>query len=106
MVIDYSRTVNKYTLLDAYPLPRMQDAVQKVAAYKIYSTLDLISAYYQVKLPPSDRVYTAFEADGALWQWKRIYRFDLQTLRLVFSGLLTTSSNQKTVKVYSHIWTI
>ena len=72
MVVDYSQTVNKYTLLDAYPLPRMQDVVQKVAAYKIYPTLDLTSAYHQVKLPPSHRVYTAFEADGALWQWKRI----------------------------------
>ena len=72
MVIDYSQTVNKYTLLDAYSLPRMQDVVQKVAAYKIYSTLDLTNAYHQVKLPASERVYTAFEADGALCQWKRI----------------------------------
>ena len=72
MVIDYSQTVNKFTVLDAYPLPRMQDVVQKVAQYKFYSTLDLRSAYHQVELPPSDRVYTAFEADGALWQWKRI----------------------------------
>ena len=31
MVIDNSQTVNKYTLLDAYPLPRMQDVVQKIA---------------------------------------------------------------------------
>ena len=72
MVIDYSQTVNKYTLLDAYPLPRMRDVVQNVARYKIYSTLDLTSAYHQVELPPQDRLYTAFEADGALWQWKRI----------------------------------
>ena len=72
MVIDYSQTVNKYTLLDAYPLPRIQDVVQNVARYQIYSTLDLTSAYHQVELPPSDRPYTAFEADNALWQWKRI----------------------------------
>ena len=73
MVIDYSQTVvNKYTLLDAYPLPRMQDMVQKIAKYNVHSTLDLTSAYNHVELPPSDRLYTAFEADGALWQWKRI----------------------------------
>ena len=72
MVIDYNKTVNKYTLLDAYPLPRMRDVVQNVARYKVYSTLDLTSAYHQVELPPQDRLYTAFEADGALWQWKRI----------------------------------
>ena len=72
MVIDYSQTVNKYTLLDAYPLPRFQDVVQNVARYQIYSTLDLTSAYHQVEFPTSDRPYTAFEADNALWQWKRI----------------------------------
>ena len=72
MVIDYSQTVNKYTLLDVYPLPQIQDVVQNVARYQIYSTLDFTSAYHQVELPPSDRPYTAFEADNALWQWKRI----------------------------------
>ena len=72
MVINYSQTVNKYTLLDAYPLPRMRDVVQNVARYKVYSTLDLTSAYHQVELPPQDRLYTVFEADGALCQWKRI----------------------------------
>ena len=34
--------------------------------------MDLTSAYHQVELPSSDRLYTAFEADGGLWQWKRI----------------------------------
>ena len=55
----------KNTLLDAYPLPRMRDVVQKVARYKVYFTLDLTSAYHQVKLPPSDRTYKALEADNA-----------------------------------------
>ena len=71
MVIDYSQTVNKFTLLDAYPLPHMQDIV-RIAQYKVYSMLDLTSAYHQVELPSSDRLYTAFQADGSLWQWKRI----------------------------------
>ena len=50
----------------------MRDVVQNVARYKVYSTLDLTSVYHQVELPPQDRLYTAFEADGALWQWKCI----------------------------------
>ena len=72
MVIDYSQTINKFTQLNAYPLPRMQDVVNSVAQYSVYSTLDMSSAYHQVELPPSDRLYTAFQADGSLWQWKRI----------------------------------
>ena len=72
MVINYSQTVNKFTLLDAYSLPHMQDIVRRIAQYKVYSTLDLTSAYHQVELPSSDCLYTAFQADGSLWQWKRI----------------------------------
>ena len=72
MVIDYSQTINKFTLLDAYPLPRMRDVVNSVAQYRVFSTLDLTSAYHQVELPTVDRPYTAFQANGALWQWKRV----------------------------------
>ena len=30
MVIDYSRTINRFTLLDAYPLPRIEDLANKI----------------------------------------------------------------------------
>ena len=60
MVIDYSQTINKFKLLDAHPLPRMQDVVNSFAQYSVYSTLDLPSAYHQVELPPSDRLYMVF----------------------------------------------
>ena len=46
MVIDYSQTLNRFTQLDAYPLPRIDDMVQKIAQYYIYSTFDLKSAYH------------------------------------------------------------
>ena len=46
--------------------------VNNVAKFKIFSTLDLTSAYHQIELPNVDRLYTAFQADGSLWQWKRI----------------------------------
>ena len=72
VIIDYSQTVNKFILLDAYPLPYMQDIVRTTAQYKVYSTLDLTSVYHQVELPSSDRLYIAFEADGSLWQRKII----------------------------------
>ena len=31
MCIDYSETINKFTLLDGYPLPNMQELVNKIA---------------------------------------------------------------------------
>ncbi|XP_054259839.1 uncharacterized protein LOC128984533 [Macrosteles quadrilineatus] len=72
MVIDYSRTINRFTLLDAYPLPRIDDIVNKVANYEFFSTIDLKSAYHQVKIRNEEKHYTAFEACGQLYQFKRI----------------------------------
>ena len=69
MVIDYSETINKFTYLDAYPLPRIDDTVNKIAQYSVYSTFDLKSAYYQIPLNDADKPYTAFEIDGGLYQF-------------------------------------
>lgn len=72
MVIDYSQTANRFTLLDAFPLPRIDDIVQRVSKYKIFSTIDLQSAYHQIPIRDTDKPFTAFEACGCLYQFKRI----------------------------------
>ena len=41
MVIDYSQTINRFTQLDAYPLLNINDMVQKIAQYSVFSTIDL-----------------------------------------------------------------
>ena len=72
MVVDYSQTINRFTELDAYPLPRIDEQINKLAQCKIFSTLDLKSAYHQVPLAKEDRTFTAFEADGKLYQFCRL----------------------------------
>ncbi|XP_072098229.1 uncharacterized protein [Mobula birostris] len=72
MVVDYSQTINRLTQLDAYPLPRIADMVNQIAQYKVYSTIDLKSAYHQLPICREDRPYTAFEADGRLYQFLRV----------------------------------
>ena len=72
MVIDYSRTINKFSHLDAYPLPRIDDMSFDVSRCKIYSSFDLKSAYHQIPILPNEKKFTAFEADGNLFQFNRI----------------------------------
>ena len=72
LCVDYSQTVNLYTELDAYPLPRIDDMINKLAQYKYFSTFDLKSAYHQVSINPAERKYTGFEANGQLYQFCRI----------------------------------
>lgn len=72
MVIDYSQTINKFTLLDAYPLPNIDDLVHKVSTFKIFSTIDLQAAYHQIPISIDERKFTAFEACGKLFEFTRI----------------------------------
>lgn len=72
MVIDYSRTINRFTLLDAYPLPRINDMVEKIAEFRVFSTLDLKSAYHQLLLREDERMFTGFEANGNLYHFCRV----------------------------------
>ena len=72
LAIDYSQTVNRFTQLDGYPLPRVDDTVNKIAQYRVFSTIDLRSAYHQVPIRNEDKPYTAFESSGSLYQFTRI----------------------------------
>ena len=64
--------MNRYTLLNAHPLPKIDEIVNKVANDRFYSSLDLKSAYHQVPLLERERLFTAFEAMGKLYQYRRL----------------------------------
>ena len=70
MCVDYSTTVNRYTSLDAYPIPLVSDLIDHVGKWKHFSSLDLKAAYHQLPLLSNERPLTAFEACGKLYQFK------------------------------------
>ena len=72
LCIDYSQTVNQYTEVDAYPLPRIDDMITNLSKYRVFSTFDLKNAYHQFPICDSDKKYTGFEANGRLYQFCRI----------------------------------
>ena len=72
MVVDYSQTINRFTQLDAYPLPRLDEMIGKISQYTVFSALDLQSAYHQIPILENEKQYTAFEACGNLYQFCRI----------------------------------
>ena len=62
MCVDYSQTVNLFTKLDAYPLPKIKFLVNELAKYCAFSTFDLCSAYHQILIAENDQPFTTFEA--------------------------------------------
>ena len=49
LYIDYRR-LNAATRKDAYPLPRVDDSLDTLAGSMYFSSLDLVSGYWQVPL--------------------------------------------------------
>ena len=72
LCVDYSQIINICTELDAYPLPRIDDMINNLSKYSVFFTFDLRSAYHQVELVPSERKFTAFEANRNLFEFTRI----------------------------------
>jgi hypothetical protein len=54
------RRLNSITKRDVYPLPRIDDVLDSLGKAKYFSSLDLQSGYWQVRLHPGDREKTAF----------------------------------------------
>ena len=66
--IDYRR-LNDVTVKDAYPLPRIEDALDYLNGAKYFSALDLASAYWQVAMHPDSIDKTAFATHIGLYEW-------------------------------------
>jgi len=61
MCVDY-RGLNKITAKDRYPLPYIEDLLDKLHGARVFTKLDLASRYHQVRVHPDDCHKTVFIA--------------------------------------------
>ena len=57
--VDFRR-LNSVTRKDSYPLPRIDDVLDALNGTKYFSTMDLMSGYWQLEMDPDSREHTAF----------------------------------------------
>ena len=84
--VDY-RKLNHLTRKDAYPLPRIDDTLNTLAGSKWFSTLDLISGYWQVELDQQTREKTAFCTPEGLFEFN-VMPFGLCNAPATFQRLM------------------
>ncbi|GJX31734.1 putative reverse transcriptase domain-containing protein [Tanacetum coccineum] len=73
MCIDY-RELNKLTVKNRYPLPRIDDLFDQLQGSRVYSKIDLGSRYHQLRIKEEDIPITAFRT--------RYGHFEFQVMRL------------------------
>jgi transposase InsO family protein len=71
LCIDY-RAVNKVTVKDHYPIPLIDDQIDRMNDKIYFTSLDLRSGYYQVELDADSRNKTAFITPDGHYQFKRM----------------------------------
>ena len=85
--VDYRR-VNDITIKDAFPLPRIDDSVEKLSGCKYFTSLDMGNAFWQVRMEPKSRQATAFVTHDALWEWT-VMPFGLCNATSTFQRLMS-----------------
>jgi hypothetical protein len=86
LCIDY-RELNSITRKDAYPLPRIDEMLDSFGKAKWFTSLDLISGYWQVEVDPKDRPKTAFITQFGTYQFK-VMPFGLCNAPATFQRLM------------------
>ena len=84
--VDY-RKLNVITKMDVYPLPRIDDMLDLLANNQYFSTLDLASGYWQVKMDQSLQEKTAFTTQVGLHEF-RVMPFGLCNAPATFQRLM------------------
>lgn len=70
--VDYRR-LNQVSLPDAYPLPFVNGILDKLRDGKYLTTLDIRSAYWQIPMAETSKMYTAFTVPNrGLFQFRRM----------------------------------
>ena len=68
VVIDY-RGLNANTVVDRYPIPRIDDLLDKLSGARVFSAIDLRSGYHQMAMKDGHQHFTAFVTPLGLFEY-------------------------------------
>ena len=86
MCVDY-RALNNVTVKNGYPLPKIQDCLDQIGSAKVFSKVDLLSGYWQIRVADADIPKTAFNTRIGKFEF-RVLPFGLTNAPATFQTLM------------------
>ena len=71
LCVDY-RKLNAVSRKDSFPLPRIDESLDALGGAQFFTSLDLASGYYQIKMADEDKAKTAFCCPFGLYEFNRM----------------------------------
>ncbi len=106
------RRLNEVSEFDRYPMPRVDELLDRLGRARFISTLDLTKGYWQVPLTAQAKPKTAFSTPSGHWQY-RVLPFGLHGAPATFQRMMDillrphqayAAANLDDVVVHSETW--
>lgn len=93
--VDY-RNLNRVTMVDKYPIPRISELLDQLNRNNYFTTIDLKAGYWHIPVADEHKQKTAFLANGSLYEFN-VLPFDVPnsppTFQRFMKGVLTGLKN-------------
>ena len=91
--IDYRR-LNEVTIKDHFPLPFMDQLLERISGHPFYCFLDGYSGYFQIKIVAEDQEKTSFTCPFGTYAYRR----------MPFGCVIPLPHSSDACSIYSVIW--